>query len=92
MKLHKIRNIDINICSAEQKIAYNFAFAGYSWADLEQVLENLTRYREQYRGNYDSDAIAEALRNGYEAYKSGAAHIFASYEEIGKAFPIGSAV
>lgn len=92
MKLHKIRNIDINICSAEQKIAYNFAFAGYCWADLEQVLKNLARYREQFRGKYDCDAIAEALRNGYEAYKSGAARIFTSYEEVGKAFPIGSAV
>ena len=27
MKYHKIRNIDIKTCTAEQKIAYNMAFS-----------------------------------------------------------------
>lgn len=26
MKMHKIRNIDKSVCTAEQKIAYNYAF------------------------------------------------------------------
>lgn len=27
MKMHKIRGVDKNICTAEQKIAYNYAFS-----------------------------------------------------------------
>lgn len=26
MKMHKIRNVDKSVCTAEQKIAYNYAF------------------------------------------------------------------
>lgn len=29
MKMHKIRGIDKNICTCEQKIAYNYAFKWY---------------------------------------------------------------
>ncbi len=91
MKLHKIPKTDINVCSAEQKIAYNFAFACYGWASVEQVIEHLERYREQFGGKFNSDAIAEALRNGYESYKNSSTHIYTSYAEIGKAFPIDTA-
>lgn len=29
MKYHKIRNVEKSVCTCEQKIAYNFAFANY---------------------------------------------------------------
>lgn len=31
MKIHKIRNVDINVCSKEQKIAANLAWHYHSW-------------------------------------------------------------
>lgn len=37
MKYHKIRNVSLNVCTAEAKIAYNIAFA-YTWD-----------YRDEYK-------------------------------------------
>ena len=37
MKCHKIRGIDLKICTAEQKIAYNYAFM---WVDCGKKIFN----------------------------------------------------
>ena len=31
MIYHKIKNVSMEVCTAEQKIAYNLAFSNYSW-------------------------------------------------------------
>lgn len=31
MIYHKIKNVPMEVCTAEQKIAYNLAFSNYSW-------------------------------------------------------------
>ena len=33
MKMHKIYGVDKNICTAEQKIAYNYAFSHRNWLE-----------------------------------------------------------
>ena len=38
MKMHKIYGVDKNICTAEQKIAYNYAFRQRNW--LEKIYKS----------------------------------------------------
>ena len=38
MKMHKIYGVDKNICTAEQKIAYNYAFSHRNW--LEKIYKS----------------------------------------------------
>lgn len=100
MKTTKINGIDKNICTCEQKIAYNMAFldcdaikrtmkeygriAGLSLAyklrdgHIKNMQDNGTRY--------NMDAVFCAYNAGIEEYCNRG--ILASYEEIGKAFPI----
>lgn len=50
MKMHKIRGVDKEICTAEQKIAYNYAF----------------RYRNIMERIRDSDTTAMAKEESYQ--------------------------
>lgn len=66
MKYHKIRNIPLNVCTAEAKIAYNLAFA-YA-----------TEYRNTYKkcaasvsGIAISDFIHEAVNWCMKMWKDG---------------------
>ena len=102
MKLHKIKGVDKEICSAEQKIAYNMAFA-----DLDAIRRVIKEYGEatavhyscklrdghisvlKDQGcNYNLDAVFCAYNAGILDYCKGKSHIFTSYAEIGKCFPI----
>lgn len=84
MKYHKIKGIEKNVCTCEQKIAYNLAF---SWRDIMkkdyenapcgiQKAETVRAYvrkltalfSEQYGTKYDIDAIFCALGAGLENY------------------------
>lgn len=93
MKFHKIRNVDKKICTAEQKIAYNYAFADYEWVmrsdmELHEYLNNVTN---RIKNNpdlkkYDIDAIIHCLRNGFINFCKSKYHILHNYESIGKVF------
>lgn len=95
MKFHKIRGIEKSICTAEQKIAYNYAFSDYVWVtksnmELRQYLDNVAsriKADEKIMNKYDIDAIIHCLRNGFVNYCKAKYHILPSYEEIGKMFP-----
>ena len=97
MKYHKIRGVDKNICTAEQKIAYNLAWAnsdyilraGFtSYADAAQKLVEMYTWAYDYKpGKYDIDSIFCALNTGLKNYINGKQKIFTTYEEIGNAFP-----
>lgn len=95
MKFHKIRGVDKSICTAEQKIAYNYAFSDYDWAvrsnlELPEYLDSVTKRIKENADitkKYDIDAIIHCLRNGFIDYCKAKTHIFASYEEVGRAFP-----
>ncbi len=93
MNFHKIRNIDKSVCTAEQKIAYNYALSDYLWvmkSDLElyEYLQNVSERIKNDRNmfKYDINAIIHCLRNGFIDYCKMKYHIVTSYEEIGRIF------
>ena len=105
MKYHKIRNIPLTVCTAEQKIAYNLAFSNSHIFKKEfdrmpcafqksEVAAAAVRFCMKQWGysesvnKYDIDAIFSALNAGMEDYIKNNCPIFASYENIGKAFPV----
>lgn len=55
MKYHKIRNVPLEVCTAEAKIAYNLAFA------------NTWDYREEYKKNANSCSRTEVSKFVTEA-------------------------
>ena len=96
MKYHKISGVDLAVCTAEQKIAYNLAFGHYdnihsknfsNFAEAAQWIVNLYKCSYTYNQNkFDIDAIFCALNAGLEAYCK-KPFIASTYEEIGNAFP-----
>lgn len=88
MKVTKIRNIEKEVCTAEQKIAYNFAFA-YECLPLDRAIETMKNslQREEFK-RYDHETIIKAFSNGFEAYKNMKYKILTDYSDIGKVFAI----
>jgi len=96
MKYHKIRGIDISVCTAEQKIAYNLVSAHYdcvlngnfhAWPEASHFLVKLYTQGYDYKpGKYDIDAIFCAINAGIESFCK-KPFIATSYDQIGKAFP-----
>lgn len=95
MKYHKIKGVDKSVCTAEQKIAYNLAFAyreyvmraGYDTATAANKIVELYKSSYDYKpGKYDLDAIFSALLAGLKGYCK---HPFIAtdFETIGKTFP-----
>lgn len=103
IKYHKIPKVDKAVCTAEQKIAYNFAFADCDCLlrlvedgkirNAAEAVNTIFRLHdmETICSKYDIDGVFSALMAGIEQYmKNYAARhdfLFTSYEEIGKAFP-----
>lgn len=92
MKFHKIPKVDKNTCTAEQMIAYNFAFR-YRDFDGQKELYDLLRVvaadikvNEKMMQRYDIDSIIHCLRNGYIDYRRNYPSILTDYETIGKIF------
>lgn len=84
MKKHKIRNIDIDICCCEQKIAYNFLFAwGHMEVDKLICMAAGSIDDNEKMKRYNKQLIIDLIKNSYERYKSGRS-ILTSYEEIGQ--------
>ncbi len=103
MIYHKIRGIDKKVCTAEQMIAYNYAFRyRINWKRQfdklptemlrGEFVEMLVRqaaanYMQNYK-KFNVDAIACALRAGLQEYiQDDHDKIATSYEEVGKWFP-----
>lgn len=95
MKFHKIIGVEKTVCTAEQKIAYNYAFQDYDWvmrSDMElwQYLDSVAKRikeNEKIMRKYDIDAIIHCLRQGFINYCKSDIKILTSYAEIGKMFP-----
>lgn len=101
MKCRKIHNVDISVCSCEQKIAYNFAFMWYSTG--KKILQSAVTEEEKQNGiaeivssikhslqeekfnKYNKESIIQAFLNGFENYCSNF-FIGNSYEKIGEYF------
>lgn len=96
MKYHKINNVPKEICTCEQKIAYNLCSAYsdcvlskgfHTWPEAAHYLVHLYALGYDYKpGKYDIDAIFCAINAGIEAFCA-KPFIATSYEQIGKAFP-----
>lgn len=94
MKYHKIRNVPLEICTAEQMIAYNIAFANYDWIRTrafanwrDEIRTICGRYAKDPKfTRYDMDAVQSALLAGFEQYAL-CPFIASDYEKIGKSFP-----
>lgn len=94
MKYHKIRNIPLDVCTAEQMIAYNIAFANYDWIRTrcfdnwrDEIRTIIRRYKTDPKfKRYDMDLVQSALLAGFEQYAR-YPFIASDYERIGKAFP-----
>lgn len=93
LQYHKIPRVDMDVCTAEQMIAYNIAsryldcnrkFSGY--ADAAQWMVQQYK-RESENTRYNIDAIFCALIAGLESFVKGKYHILTSYKEVGEMFP-----
>ena len=98
-KLHKIKNVPLDICSCEQKIAYNLAFALIEIYRAEPKIArnatpeafavfavNLHNAYGQF-AKYDKKAIKAALANGIDKYNENF-FIASDYETIGNTFTL----
>ena len=63
MKYHKIRNVEMNVCTAEQKIAYNLAFM---WHDTIKRVYNANETAGNKRA-----CITDAVHKIIELYQQG---------------------
>ena len=61
MKYHKIRNIPMNVCTAEQKIAYNLAFA--------DTYEFAIEYQAAQSGIIRADIVRDAVKRCMSSWK-----------------------
>ena len=92
MTFRKIPNVEKDICTAEQKIAYNFAFRYRDFDgqkelfDLLQVIVAEIKSNEKMMQRYDIDSIIHCLRNGYIDYRRNYPAIITDYKTIGKIF------
>ena len=93
MKYHKIRNVPLTVCTAEQKLAYNIAFANSDWVKRSKLgwREEISRICSRMQNDpeykrFDIDAVKSALFAGFENYMY-YPFIATSYEQISKAFP-----
>ena len=92
MTFRKIPNVEKDVCTAEQKIAYNFAFryrdfdGGKELVDLLHVVAADIKSNEKMMLRYDIDSIIHCLRNGYIEYRKNYPAIITDYKTIGKVF------
>lgn len=92
MTFKKIPNVEKDICTAEQKIAYNFAFRHRDFdgqkelIDLLLVVVSEIKSNEKMMQRYDIDSIIHCLRNGYIDYRKNYPAIITDYKTIGKIF------
>ena len=102
-KQHKIRNVDKQVCTAEQKLAYNFAWywkrhmkrlyaeckTAINKDEVEQAM--VRKCIEEFKDTkYNLDAIVHIFRLNIRNYvENEKSGIAWSYEEVGRMFPCG---
>lgn len=101
-KQHKIRNVDKQVCTAEQMLAYNFAFSmgdtikrwynrcttGIQRSEVTQEFTMMCM-KQFENSRYNLDAIVHIFRNNIENYVKSGCKIYINYKEIGEMFPCG---
>lgn len=97
--LCKIPRVDIDVCSAEQMLAYNLCQRYYRGAAADQTataLELITEYisGSDWSGKYNTAAIIAAVKNGIAAAAADGKTVFpilSLYSDVGCLLPIGKA-
>lgn len=88
--MKKIRNIDLSICTHEQKVAYNFCFRYYDvfLAQKDDRIEVIKKLLLplKHNKNIDFKTVSGYVLRNIERYAAGEKHIFSSYQEIGNFF------
>lgn len=102
MKLHKIRNVPLEVCSVEQKIAYNYAFMYVEMGkkilcsdapeflknnEFQKIIRMVIEGASGLRIAADIDGIIVAFRSGFMRYCA-APFIARDFAQIGAAFEI----
>lgn len=87
----KIPNVSKDICTAEQKIAYNFALRYRDFNNQLELIDLIYIVVEDIENNpklkkYNIDSIIHCFRNGYIDYRKNYPSIITDYETIGKVF------
>ena len=89
MKKHKIRNVNIEICCCEQKIAYNYLFSyitcEMSEMDIRWVKTIVYKdiYAREDMKRYWREYIFALFCDNLQKYIDNKTPIFSSYEQIG---------
>lgn len=102
MKMHKIPKIDKNICTCEQKIAYNYAFMWRNTLEKIRKSDNMQTVKDEAYQKIIDNVINSIQENGIDkrynidaiihCFRNGIKRymegfeILFSYEEIGKTF------
>lgn len=97
--LHKIPRADVEVCSAEQMLAYNLCQRYYRGAAADQTaaaLELITEYisRSDWSGKYNTAAIIAAVKNGIAAAAADGKAVFpilSLHSDVGRLLPIEKA-
>lgn len=66
LKYHKIRNVPLEVCTAEQKIAYNLA-----WSNIDIIKKS---YDRCMTGTQKSDVVLEAVNMCIRHWKNSYSH------------------
>lgn len=101
MKTRKIKGVSKKECCAEQKIAYNFAFAHRDFLQNARQCNDKAVYEKTLKAvekmilnnsdirKYNIDAVLYFFYAGIEKYIDvEGSGIFTSYEQIGKVFSL----
>ena len=99
LKTHKIPGIEKAICTAEQKICYNFCFSwtinphekDYVVACIKKQIQGekdgtITSIHPINWDKYNTDLIIELINMHFERYAETNQKIFSDYESLGKFF------
>lgn len=103
-KIHKIRNVDLTVCTAEQMLAYNAAdqissvFGHRIAAADESTRPELINqaintamgwFSPRAAERYNMDTVKACIAAGLPGYLAGH-RLYSSYAEVGEAFPLPS--
>lgn len=62
LKCKKIKNVEKSICTAEQKIAYNYAFQWYSYGKSVFTDKNITEVNKSASLQYVIDCVIDSIK------------------------------
>lgn len=92
-KLTKIRNISLDVCCAEQVIAYNICNRYASlYSNKPRISWNLGLIKDaiyQINSNVNKDMLQHFVMFNFEKYVKNGSKIYSSYDEIGLMFTNG---